>query len=309
MLSIIIPTFNRLQMLQELLKSIECQSFKDIEVIIVADACSDGTNEFLQQNQFPKSWKYVINGTSLNAGRSRKRGFIESKGEFVTFVDDDDYLTDINFYLDAMKLFIDYPLLSIVAANSITKYEDTGAFEKIEVNKFGYINNFEYLAGFQYKWYKPCPSFAIFRRSSLISADIDHMDMVNDCPLYLRALLAGDIYIMKEPVGVYRIHSRNISKNISADFIIENMEEKNYVYQKLKCYNPSFGLSHWWYRMLRLTFDYFACSKPSKPERLKVIKWCKCHCNHSMHAFVYFYFYNYMPYISIWRDRLKTLHS
>lgn len=46
MLSIIIPTHNRLEMLKELLKSLEKQTFQDIEVIIVSDNCSDGTNNF-----------------------------------------------------------------------------------------------------------------------------------------------------------------------------------------------------------------------------------------------------------------------
>lgn len=307
MLSIIIPTFNRLQMLQELLKSIECQTYKDIEVIIIADSCSDGTNEFLEQYQFPNNWRYFVNETSLNAGGSRKRGFLESKGELVTFIDDDDYLMDANFYIDAIKLFAKYPQLSIVAANSINKYEDTGAFEKITINKFGYVNNIEYLAGFQYKWYKPCPSFAIFRRSSLIDADIVHMNMVNDCPLYLRALLVGDIYIMKEPMGVYRIHSKNISKSISADFIIENLKEKEYIYQRLKYYNLSFNLSRWWYRMMRLTFDYFVCSNPSNLEQMKVMKWCRQHCYNSIYSLVYFYFYDYIPYLSILHDRIKRI--
>ena len=58
MLSIIIPTHNRLNMLQELLSSIEQQNYKDIEVIIVADACSDGTNEYLKHKLFPVNWKY-----------------------------------------------------------------------------------------------------------------------------------------------------------------------------------------------------------------------------------------------------------
>ena len=43
MLSIIIPTHNRLSFLKELFCSIKNQNYKSIEVIIVADACTDGT--------------------------------------------------------------------------------------------------------------------------------------------------------------------------------------------------------------------------------------------------------------------------
>lgn len=289
MLSIIIPTHNRLNMLQELLLSIKQQNYKDTEVIIVADACSDGTNEYLKNESFPINWRYLINDVSLNAGGSRHRGFLESKGEFVTFFDDDDYLIDNDFYIRVMNVFEKNPNLSIVAANSLDKYEDTGAFERKKVNISGYIDNQQYLSGFQFKWSKPCPSFAVFRRSKLLEAGIETMYMVNDCPLYLRALLVGDIYIETNSVGVYRIHDRNISKSIGADFIIENLKEKEYVYKELKKRKFRFDLSFWWYKMVRITVDYFLNSNPSKIEFQKVKRWCCQHTHISIMLIIYLF--------------------
>lgn len=295
MLSIIIPTHNRLNMLEELLSSIEQQNYKDIEVIIVADACSDGTNEYLKHKPFPINWKYLINDISLNAGGSRRRGFLESQGEFVTFVDDDDYLIDNDFYIRVMNIFEKNPNLSIVAANSLDKYEDIGTFERKQINISGYIDNQKYLSGFQFKWSKPCPSFAVFRRSKLLDAGIETMYMVNDCPLYLRALLVGDIYIETNTVGVYRIHDKNISKTIGVDFIIENLKEKEYVYKELKKRKFRFDLSFWWYKMVRITVDYFMYSNPSDEDKRKVIKWCKSHIHKSLLLVTYLFLYDYIP--------------
>lgn len=287
MLSIIIPTHNRLDMLKELLISIKQQSYKDVEVIIVADACSDGTNEFLKQETFPCNWKYFINNVSLNAGGSRRRGFLESKGHFITFVDDDDYLTDNLFYARVISIFNKYPKLSVIAANSLDKYEVNGTYKKNQVNISGYIDNQKYLSGFQFKWSKPAPSFAVFRRSKLLEAGIETMNMVNDCPLYLRALLVGDIYIESEPVGVYRVHDKNISKSIGADFIIENLKEKEYIYKELKKNKIGFDLSFWWYEMVKVTVDYFIYSNPSDDEKRKVFKWCINHTHVSIRLILY----------------------
>ncbi len=287
MLSIIIPTHNRLDMLQELLTSIKQQNYRDFEVIIIADACSDGTNEFLRHELFPINWKYFINDRSLNAGGCRHKGFLESKGELVTFIDDDDYLIDKDFYVRAVDLFQKHPDLSVIAANSLNKYEDNGTFEKNNVNISGYIDNKKYLSGFQFKWSKPAPSFAIFSRSKLLEAGVETMNMVNDCPLYLRALLVGDIYIESEPVGVYRIHDRNISKSIGADFIIENLKEKEYIYQELKKHKVNFGLSFWWYQMVRITIDYFIGSNPSNDEKRKVIRWSVRHTHKAIKLILY----------------------
>lgn len=289
MLSIIIPTHNRLSMLQELLTSIKQQNYKDFEVIIVADACSDGTNEFLRHEVFPISWKYFINDTSLNAGGSRHKGFLESKGDLVTFIDDDDYLIDKDFYIRAVDLFKKHPDLSVVAANSLNKYEDNGTFEKNNVNISGYIDNMKYLSGFQFKWSKPAPSFAIFSRLKLLEAGVGSMNMVNDCPLYLRALLVGDIYIESEPVGVYRIHDRNISKSIDADFIIENLKEKDCIYQLLKKHRGSFDLSFWWYKMVRITVDYFIGANPSIDEKRKVLRWSVNHTHKVIRLILYLF--------------------
>ena len=287
MLSIIIPTHNRLEMLKELLKSLEKQTFQDIEVIIVSDNCSDGTNNFLLSTQFPSTWKYIINEIPLNAGKSRRKGFLESKGEYVAFIDDDDYFIDPHFYERAISIFSQYPELSVVAANSINKCEDTLKYEKVCINIEGYVKGMEYMSGFQFKWYKPNPSFAVFRREKLIAAGIDNMYMVNDCPLYMRALLVGDIYIESDPVGIYRLHANNISKSISADFIIENLEEKNYIYHKLKKKNVDFSISLWWYKIVRITIDYFLGANPSKVETFKVLLWCKRHSHFSILLILY----------------------
>lgn len=310
MLSIIIPTHNRLGMLKELLASIKEQTYKDIEVIIVADACSDGTNEFLKQESFPDNWRYFINDISLNAGGSRRRGLFESIGDLVTFVDDDDYLTDDYFYARAVEFFRKYPNLSIVAANSLDKYETNGVFEIKQINISGYIDNQKYLAGFHYKWSKPAPSFAVFRKSKLIDAGIETMNMVNDSPLYLRALLVGDIYIESDYVGVYRIHERNISKNIGAGFIIENLKEKENIYKELKKREIEFNLSYWWYEMVKITVDYFINSNPSTKEKQKVLKWCKEHHHKSIFLIVYIHLcYNIfiLHKIKMFKNKMKTL--
>ncbi len=91
--SIVIPTYKRPDYLNRLLESIEAQTFKQYEVIVVDDN-SPNSHEYLQViNKYSpliKEFKYIRNNTNKGAPFSRNRGILESKYNLVALVDDDD---------------------------------------------------------------------------------------------------------------------------------------------------------------------------------------------------------------------------
>lgn len=89
--SIIIPTFNREHFLQKAIDSIICQTFKDWELIIVDDGSTDNTKQTVLN--FSKSDPRIIYVHQKNSERSaaRNKGINISNGEFICFLDSDDY--------------------------------------------------------------------------------------------------------------------------------------------------------------------------------------------------------------------------
>jgi GT2 family glycosyltransferase len=93
LVSIIIPTHNRKDMVVRLIKSIMMSSYKNIEIIVVDDASTDGTSEqikkfFLQVNRI-----YIVrNKVSLFAAGSRNVGTRKSTGEYIFYIDDDNVI-------------------------------------------------------------------------------------------------------------------------------------------------------------------------------------------------------------------------
>ena len=161
------------------------------------------------------------------------------------------------------------------------------------MNISGFINGIDYLNGFQFKYSKPHSTFnTIFRKSSLDKANIQNMKMVNDASIYLRALTVGNAYILDEKIGVYRIHSSNISKSLDPDFIIRNIEEKNYVFNIVK--NRLRFPSIWWFQQFRLTYNYFINSLPNKESKLKVLSWGQKHLNNSIELYIYIFIKKYL---------------
>lgn len=84
--SIIIPAYNAEGHIRKALDSVISQTFKDYELIVVCDSCNDHTEEIARQYGAK-----VIPVQYHNDGLSRSRGLDEAKGEWVLFMDDDDW--------------------------------------------------------------------------------------------------------------------------------------------------------------------------------------------------------------------------
>ena len=84
--SIIVPAHNSAEYLPRCLMSIKDQSFKDYELIVVADACTDNTAKVA-------NW-YTDKVIETNYGRdglARNAGIDAAEGEWLLFLDDDDW--------------------------------------------------------------------------------------------------------------------------------------------------------------------------------------------------------------------------
>jgi glycosyltransferase involved in cell wall biosynthesis len=86
--SVIIPAYNVEASIKKCLDSVIFQTFKDIEIIIINDGSSDKTAEIAKS--YGKRIKYLTQG-NRGQGAARNRGLDIAKGEFIAFLDADDY--------------------------------------------------------------------------------------------------------------------------------------------------------------------------------------------------------------------------
>ena len=93
LLSIIIPVYNGAKHITNCLNSIWAQELcaLDYEVICVDDCSTDNTVEVLNDISKDNNLRVIKNGTNRRAGGSRNHGVQEAKGEYVVFIDSDDY--------------------------------------------------------------------------------------------------------------------------------------------------------------------------------------------------------------------------
>lgn len=93
-ISIIIPIFNASNYLKECLDSVLIQTLKEIEIICVNDGSTDNSLEILKEYAEKDNRIKVVNQENKGAGFARNEGIKIAKGEFLAFLDSDDYYND-----------------------------------------------------------------------------------------------------------------------------------------------------------------------------------------------------------------------
>ena len=93
LLSIIVPMYNRRQYILECVNSIRQQTFADWELLLIDDASTDGTPALCKAAYCgDRRIKVVMQAQNQGVSAARNRGLELAQGDYVTFVDSDDFL-------------------------------------------------------------------------------------------------------------------------------------------------------------------------------------------------------------------------
>ena len=89
--SVVIPTYNRYHLLKRAIQSVLNQTFQDIEIIVVDDGSTDGTQDLFVYpvNENPKI-RYLRQNVNCGAQATRNAGIRKAKGDWIAFLDSDD---------------------------------------------------------------------------------------------------------------------------------------------------------------------------------------------------------------------------
>jgi glycosyltransferase involved in cell wall biosynthesis len=94
-LSIVVPVYNVEEYLERCLDSVISQSFIDWEMIIVDDCSPDNSQQIIRRYQTQDSRiRCILNEKNRGLGGARNLGIYHSRGEYVLFIDSDDFISD-----------------------------------------------------------------------------------------------------------------------------------------------------------------------------------------------------------------------
>lgn len=286
MVSVIIATHNRPEYLEEQLQHIVSQKNAYFEIIIVNDIEEpEKTDEVVKKygvNHYIKTSRYQ------GPSQKHKAGMAVAHGEYVYLPDDDDYLIDDNYFAKAVAKLNEDKDLSFVAANTIVSYEfediSKNYKEKRPINVEGKIRGLQYLQGFQVQYKKPCSAIStIFRRLAFDTMDAIHMREMSDSSMHMIVLLAGDAYIFKDYVAVWRCKAGGITTNSTWRFVLNVLQQKEDIFflAKKKLSNPR----DFWYNQYHITYRLFLNNPANKRYLKNIHLWGLLHCHLSKKLF------------------------
>lgn len=224
-ISIIVPIYNAELYLSECLSSIASQTYQNIEVILINDGSTDGSQE-IAENICKKDQRFrLINQTNFGVAAARQLGLKNTNGEFVIHCDSDDLMAE---------RAIEYLYKSIVnngsniAVGAYTKQGKLGdeLITHHTCNKYDFIHNMLIGTYHSSLWNK------LIRTELCREISFDKNINYMEDKLFLAKILKKDsvkISITNKNVYYYRLVSSSSTNNISRESIYSSIEVTNKV--------------------------------------------------------------------------------
>ena len=215
--SVVIPVYNVEKYLRECLDSVINQTLKDIEIICVDDGSTDSSLEILKEYAAKDSRIKIITQQNQHAGVARNNGLEAATGEFVHFLDSDDWIE-----LDAYEKL--YEILKNTGADLVkfkgysfdnqTKEVSTRAYLDIAKVDEHYFNNFLNIIKDTENIIKlpDSPWSGVYNTDFLKKNNIyfDDFICVNDVGFFYRCIInAKKVYLSPEKLVYYRENMNN----------------------------------------------------------------------------------------------------
>lgn len=141
--SIVIPIYNSEKYLSECLDSILGQTFQDIEIICVDDGSTDGSADILRRYEKMDGRIHFLSMLHGGPGTARNHGLAQARGEYLYFMDSDDFLSE-NDALAKLVSEIDAQGLEMLFVGTILDFEN----DNLRVSRYREIQR--YSQGEQY---------------------------------------------------------------------------------------------------------------------------------------------------------------
>jgi len=209
--SIIIPTYNRAELLHTAITSVLNQTYQDFEILIIDDASKDNTQEVVKSFN-DRRIKYIRHKENKGEAVARNTGIMNSNGEYIAFLDDDDEWLPEKLWLQVDLLKNSQPKVGCVYTGYFVIDRSSKKILRRRIpTKRGDIYH-----DMLFRNYIGIPSTVILKRECFQKINLfdESIAFGNDYDLWIR--IAKEFYFdyIEKPLVKYCIHRQRLSTNL-----------------------------------------------------------------------------------------------
>ena len=231
--SVNIPTHNRSELLRVAIQSVLQQTFQDFEIVVVDDASTDNTEDVVN-NFGDQRIKYIRHKTNQGEATTRNTGLKNGKGVYIAFLDDDDeWLPD---KLQMQVAILDHSPKEVGGVYTGRVIMD-GTTGRILGRRLASKRENLFLDLLRQR-YNLTPSTLMIRQICFekVGWFDESIGYAPDFDMWVRLAKEFDFECIEEPLTIYRVHEKQLTKNIP--FVIEGRERQLEKYSYWLSMNP-----------------------------------------------------------------------
>ena len=228
LVSIVIPVYNVEKYLEECLESIKNQTYKNFEALLVDDGSTDSSGTICDRYAIIDERFKVIHKENGGAASARNMALKIAKGEYITFVDSDDYV-ELNFLHELVTNVDD---CDIVQCNEKVVYKN----KKINMDtiKSETYNKVEFLEVYLNNWMCSLLHNKLFKRNVINNISFEEGHIVDDEYFtYLCVLQSKKIKQIDNVLYNYRMRKTGVMRNEMTVHRI-NVDRVDFLYKRYK---------------------------------------------------------------------------
>lgn len=202
-ISVVIPAYNCEKYIKKCLDSILGQSFQDFEILVINDGSKDRTGEIAKRYEAKDRRVRYIEQENMGAGLTRNKAIRIARGEFICFVDSDDYVDE-----DYLEKLLDEETDVVLSGY---RREDEEGRKLLEVR----LKNAPWS-----KFVIPATCAKMYRRQYLLDEKIEYLNHnIGEDPYFnLIAVLSSDrIKIINYAGYVWFYNDKSVSNTVLKD--------------------------------------------------------------------------------------------
>jgi Glycosyltransferases involved in cell wall biogenesis len=227
---VVIPTYNRSDMLGQAIASALLQDYPGLEVLIADNASTDATASLMARYAEDKRVRYIRNQENIGMVNNWRQAIAKhTTADWFMLLSDDDWLLDSTYVSRAMALVKEHPAIRLVYAAGYILNESSGTCRKMPVSYRGVMSGTQVFSNWgatKTQEFMLCN--VLFHRDTALSLNpFTNADNLScDSELLLKMTLCGDVGVIDDPVAVYRVHGANLIGRVVKDvtFLLGNLD-------------------------------------------------------------------------------------